>query len=72
MIEVWLATIDRGHRVIGSSVGSKGELEEFLGLASVSHQLVDDDSLPITDVNYALNRLKSGDFRGRLCIDFNL
>lgn len=67
---MWL--IDGGHRVLGSSVGSREELKEILDFAATSQQMVAVESLPLADVNHALNRLKSGDFKGRFCVDFSL
>ena len=67
---MWL--IDGGHRLLGSSVGSRDELKEFLAFATNNQQLVDVESVPLAGVNEALNRLKSGDFKGRLCVDFGL
>lgn len=67
---MWL--IDGGHRVFGSSVGSREELKEYLAFASTSRQMVDVEAVSLADVNDALNRLKFGDFKGRFCVDFNL
>jgi len=67
---MWL--IDGGHRVLGSSVGSRDELVEFLEFAADNQQLVDVESVPLAGVNEALDRLKAGDFKGRLCVDFGL
>jgi len=67
---MWL--IDGGHRLLGSSVGTREELKEFLTFASKNQQLVDVESIPLAGVNEALNRLKAGDFKGRLCVDFHL
>ncbi len=67
---MWL--IDGGHRLIGSSVGSRAELREFLDFSVTHQQMVDVESVPISDINYALNRLQSGDFKGRLCFDFSI
>ena len=67
---MWL--IDGGHRVCGSSVGSREELAEFLQFANSKQLKVDVETVPLREVNSALNRLKSGDFKGRLCVDFSL
>lgn len=67
---MWL--IDGGHRVFGSSVGSRAELKEFLAFATVNPQFVDVEAVALRDVNAALERLKAGDFKGRLCVDFSL
>lgn len=67
---MWL--IDGGHRLLGSSVGSREELKEFLAYAATNQQLVDVESVPLAGVNGALDRLKVGDFKGRLCVDYGL
>ena len=67
---MWL--IDGGHRVFGSSVGTRQELREFLEFAGRRPRRVDVERLPFSDINAALDRLKSGDVAGRLCIDFRL
>lgn len=67
---MWL--IDGGHRVTGSSVGSREELAEYLSHVTREAPVVDIEAISLADVNNALDRLKSGDFKGRLCIDFTL
>ncbi|CAD0186940.1 S-(hydroxymethyl)mycothiol dehydrogenase [Ruegeria sp. THAF57] len=67
---LWL--IDGGHRVFGSSVGTRQDLLDFLDFASQRPLGVDVETVPLDQVNYALDRLKTGDVTGRLCIDFNL
>lgn len=65
---MWL--IDGGHRVLGSSVGSRQELADFLDFAAAPELQVDVEAVSLDDVNAALDRLKSGKVTGRLCIDF--
>ncbi|SEK59700.1 alcohol dehydrogenase, propanol-preferring [Roseovarius nanhaiticus] len=67
---MWL--IDGGHRVFGSSVGSRQELADFLAFAAVHPLNVDVEAIRFDDVNAALDRLKAGSVAGRLCIDFAL
>ena len=67
---MWL--IDGGHRVFGSSVGTRQELQEFLAFARRHPRRVDVERIPLRDVNTALDRLKTGDVAGRICIDFSL
>lgn len=67
---MWL--IDGDHRLYGSSVGSRAELKEFLDFAVNHQQIVDVESILLRDINHALKRLKSVDFKGRLCVDFRI
>ena len=67
---MWL--IDGGHRVFGSSVGTRQDLADFLNFAALNPLPVDVETLPLRDVNAALDRLKHGAVKGRLCIDFTL
>jgi propanol-preferring alcohol dehydrogenase len=67
---MWL--IDGGHRVFGSSVGTRQETHDFLTFASSRPFAIDVETIPLSSVNYALDRLKSGAVKGRLCIDFSL
>ena len=67
---MWL--LDGGHRVFGSSVGTRQELRDFLSFAARNPINVDIESIPLSQVDTALNRLKSGNVKGRLCIDFTL
>lgn len=67
---MWL--IDGGHRVFGSSVGTRQELIDFLAFAAHHPLAVDVETVRFKDVDEALNRLQSGDVKGRLCIDFSL
>lgn len=67
---MWL--IDGGHRLFGSSVGSRAELRDFLVFASTRNLSVPVESLPLARVNDALDRLAAGRVKGRLCIDFGL
>ncbi|MEI4262839.1 alcohol dehydrogenase catalytic domain-containing protein [Roseovarius sp. D0-M9] len=65
---MWL--IDGGHRVFGSSVGTRQEMADFLAFAATHPLGVDVEAVSFEEVDVALNRLKSGDVKGRLCIDF--
>ncbi len=65
---MWL--IDGGHRVFGSSVGTRSELADFLAFAAANPLAVDIEAVSFADVDAALNRLKAGEVKGRLCIDF--
>lgn len=67
---MWL--IDGGHRVFGSSVGTRQELEDFLAFASENPMNAQVETVAFGQVNEALDRLRSGDVAGRLCIDFAL
>ena len=67
---MWL--IDGGHRVFGSSVGSRAEMLDFLAFAAKHPLPVAVEPVSFANVNAALDRLKAGDVAGRLCIDFSL
>jgi len=65
---MWL--MEGGHRIFGSSVGSRAETGDFLAFAARYPLKVDVEAVCFSDVNAALDRLKSGKVKGRLCIDF--
>ncbi|MDF1595416.1 MAG: alcohol dehydrogenase catalytic domain-containing protein [Acidimicrobiia bacterium] len=65
----WL--IDGGHRLTGSSVGSRQDMRDALVLASRSAPLIDIERISLTDVNGALDRLKAGRIKGRAVVDFS-
>ena len=67
---MWL--IDGGHRVFGSSVGTRQAMIDFLDFAARHPLPIDIETLPLAGVDDALNRLKRGEVTGRLCIDFSL
>jgi len=67
---MWL--IDGGHRVFGSSVGTRQDMIDFLDFAAKRLLPIDIQTLPLSQVNDALDRLKRGEVTGRLCIDFSL
>ena len=67
---MWL--IDGGHRVFGSSVGTRQETRDVLNFAASRPFEVDIETIRLSSVDDALDRLKAGDVRGRLCIDFSL
>jgi propanol-preferring alcohol dehydrogenase len=67
---MWL--IDGGHRVFGSSVGTRQDLRDFLAFAAWHPLAIDIETVPLTAVNHALDRLQAGSVAGRVCIDFSL
>lgn len=67
---LWL--IDGGHRVFGSSVGTRQDLVDFLAFAADHPLDVAVEAIPFDAVDAALDRLQEGAVAGRLCIDFRL
>ena len=67
---MWL--IDGGHRVFGSSVGTRQETRDILNFASSKPFAIDVETVPLSAVNNALDRLKAREVKGRLCIDFSM
>jgi propanol-preferring alcohol dehydrogenase len=67
---MWL--IDGGHRVQGSSVGSRQELRDLLDFARSGSLAIDVEAVPLEGVDAALDRLDAGQVTGRLCVDFSL
>ncbi|WP_166434002.1 alcohol dehydrogenase catalytic domain-containing protein [Roseovarius spongiae] len=67
---MWL--IDGGHRVFGSSVGTRQDTIDFLRFAAMNPLPIDIEAIPFRDADAALDRLKRGEVAGRLCIDFSL
>ncbi len=67
---MWL--IDGGHRVFGSSVGTRQDLRDFLDFAVKNKLDADVEVIPLSQVDTALDRLQAGSVTGRLCIDFSL
>ena len=67
---MWL--VEGGHRVTGSSVGSRQELRDLLAFAAKHDLAIDVETIALKDVNAALNRLAAGKVKGRLAIDFRL
>jgi propanol-preferring alcohol dehydrogenase len=65
---MWL--IDGGHRVFGSSVGTRQEMRDFLEFAARYSIEVNVETTALSEIDGALDRLKKGDVAGRLCIDF--
>ncbi|MDR9393895.1 MAG: alcohol dehydrogenase catalytic domain-containing protein [Roseovarius sp.] len=65
---MWL--IDGGHRVMGSSVGTRADLRQFLDFARDHPLAVDHEVLPFERVTEGLDRLARGDVRGRIVLDF--
>ncbi len=66
---MWL--IDGGHRVFGSSVGTRQEMIDFLNFAAAHPLNVDVQTVPLSQANAALDQLAQGTVGGRLCIDFS-
>ncbi len=67
---MWL--LDGGHTVLGTSVGTRQDMRDFLGFAAANPLGVPVETLPFSQVNAALDRLRAGDVTGRLCVDFSL
>lgn len=65
---MWL--IDGGHRVMGSSVGTRADLRQFLDFASDHRFKVDHEVLPFDQIGEGLDRLARGDVRGRIVLKF--
>ena len=66
---MWL--IDGGHRVFGSSVGTRQELRDFIKFSEQQPMPVEIETISLAQVDAALDRLRVGDFKGRFCIDFS-
>lgn len=66
---MWL--INGGHRVMGSSVGTRADLRAFLEFAADHPFAVDLDVLPFDRVGEGLERLARGDVRGRIVLQFD-
>lgn len=65
---MWL--INGGHRVMGSSVGTRADLRRFLDFARDHRFGVHHEVLPFERIAEGLERLAQGDVRGRIVIDF--
>ncbi|AJE49091.1 alcohol dehydrogenase catalytic domain-containing protein [Celeribacter indicus] len=65
---MWL--INGGHRVTGSSVGTRAELRAFLDFAADHPFSVPVEVLPFEEVGTGLERLARGEVRGRLALRF--
>lgn len=65
---MWL--INGGHRVMGSSVGTRAELSAFLAFAADHPFRVAVERVPFEDINAALERLAAGEVAGRIVLDF--
>lgn len=63
---MWL--INGGHRVMGSSVGTRAELRAFLSFAVKHMPPVEIEVLPFEEVGAGLERLAAGDVKGRLVL----
>ena len=66
---MWL--INGGHRVMGSSVGTRQDLRDYLAFAADTPPPVDIEVLPFSQVDAGLARLREGDVRGRLVVNFD-
>ncbi|MFD1343050.1 alcohol dehydrogenase catalytic domain-containing protein [Litorisediminicola beolgyonensis] len=67
---MWL--INGGHRVMGSSVGTRADLRDYLHFAAEHPPSVAIDVLPFAQVNQGLERLAAGDVTGRLVLRFEV
>jgi propanol-preferring alcohol dehydrogenase len=67
---MWL--INGGHRVMGSSVGTRADLRAFLAFAATRCFAVEIEPVALTAAPEALERLDRGEIRGRAVIDFSL
>ncbi|SEO37252.1 alcohol dehydrogenase, propanol-preferring [Salinihabitans flavidus] len=65
---MWL--INGGHQVMGSSVGTRADLRQFLDFARDHRFSVDHEVLPFERIGEGLARLAQGDVRGRIVLDF--
>ncbi|WP_081894777.1 alcohol dehydrogenase catalytic domain-containing protein [Ruegeria halocynthiae] len=66
----WL--IEGGHKVMGSSVGTRQDLRDFLAFAARNPMGVEVEVVSLEQANDALDRLKRGEVQGRICVDFSL
>ena len=66
----WL--IYTGVRVTGSSVGTRQELRDLLDLGASLKLAIDIETIPLSRVDEALDRLERGEVDGRQVIDFSL
>ncbi|MBZ4023813.1 hypothetical protein CKO11_15275 [Rhodobacter sp. TJ_12] len=65
---MWL--INGGHKVMGSSVGTRAELRAYLNFAARHLPPVEIEALPFDQVQAGLERLARGAVRGRLVLRF--
>ncbi len=61
-----------GVNITGTSVGTRQQMKDFLGLAAQHDLGVDIERVPLSGVNEAMARLAKGDVRGRFVIDFTM
>lgn len=61
-----------GVNITGTSVGTRQQMKDFLGLAARHDLGVDIERVPLSGVNEAMARLAKGDVRGRFVIDFTM
>lgn len=66
----WL--IYTGVHVTGSSVGTRQELRDLLDLGASLKLSIDIETIPLSGVDVALDRLARGEIAGRQVIDFSL
>lgn len=59
-----------GVKITGTSVGTRQQMHDFLGLAGRHNIAIDIEPVALPDINTSLQRLARGDVRGRLVIDF--
>jgi len=67
---MWL--IDGGHKLIGSSVGTRQEIRDFLDFATRNRIRLNTESVRLDEVNATLDRLAKGQVIGRACVDFRI
>jgi len=67
---MWL--IDGGHKLFGSSVGTRLEIKDFLKFAIQNKFEVNTETVPLSEVNATLDRLANGQVAGRACVDFRI
>lgn len=59
-----------GVKITGTSVGTRQQMHDFLGLAHRHGIGIDVESVALADINHAMERLAKGQVKGRLVIDF--
>ena len=59
-----------GVTITGTSVGTRQQMTDFLSLASHNNITIDLEAIALADINNGINRLRNGEVKGRLVIDF--
>lgn len=70
LVMEWLTY--NGVRITGTSVGTRQQMHDFLGLAARQSIGIDVERVALSEVNAAMARLAAGKVKGRLVIDFSL